>query len=83
VAVLKQPTLSEYVIVVLPIVTPVTTPEASMLATEGLADDHEPPLTECVSETVLPTHTTEGPEIAAGVVLTVTCVTAEQPEPIE
>lgn len=54
-----------------------------MLATEGLADDHEPPLTECVSETVLPTHTTEGPEIAAGVVLTVTCVTAEQPEPIE
>jgi len=71
------------VIVVLPIVTPVITPEASMLATEGLAVDHEPPLTGCVNAAVLPTHTTEGPEIAAGVVLTVICVIAVHPDPTE
>lgn len=67
----------------LPIVTPVTTPDASILAIDGFAVDHEPPLTGCVNVAVLPTHTTEGPEIAAGVVLTVTCVIAVQPDPTE
>ncbi len=67
----------------LPIVTPVRTPEASTLAMEGLAVDHDPPLTGCVNVAVLPTHTADGPEMAAGVVLTVTCVTEIQPDPIE
>lgn len=70
-------------IVVLPVVTPVTTPEASMLATDGLAVDHDPPLVGCVNVAVLPIHTTDGPEMLAGVELTVTCVIAVQPEPIE
>ena len=58
--------------VVLPVVTPVTTPEASMLATDGLAVDHEPPLTGCVNVAVLPMHNTDGPDMLAGVALTVT-----------
>lgn len=63
-----------------PAATPVTIPvELPILAIEGLALVHTPPLTECVSVVVRPKHTFGVPPIVASVVFIVTVVTLWQP----
>jgi hypothetical protein len=52
---------------VVPAALPVTTPEVLTEAIEVLALLHVPPVVSLVSVKVLPTHTDEGPPIAAGV----------------
>jgi hypothetical protein len=71
----KQPPGSVYVMFVVPEAIPVTTPVVLTVPTAVLLLDHVPPDVLCVKVAVLPTQTAEGPEIAAGALLTVTVVT--------
>jgi hypothetical protein len=75
-----QPVLRVYVIVVTPAATPDTTPVAG--ATDAIAVLlllHVPPDTALANVEVAPTHTAEAPEMAEGVLLTVTTLVAMQP----
>jgi hypothetical protein len=69
-----------YVIIVLPTDAPVTTPPVVTLATDGLEDDHVPPGVVFVRAIVLPTNTSEGPAIGAGVFFTKKPVVRKHPE---
>ncbi len=56
-----------------PAATPVNTPVTALIgATDGMLLDHVPPETALVKVMELPTHTVDGPPIAAGGGLTVT-----------
>lgn len=67
--------------VVVPAVTPVTTPEVPIVATAVLLLAQVPPLTVLVREVVRPVHTLAEPEMvpADGAALTVTTVLRKQP----
>lgn len=78
---LPQPTLL-YVMVAVPLVTPVTTPAELMVATPVLLLLHEPPAVASAKVTVAPVHTLVVPVMAAGVVLTVIFCTAAEPQPV-
>jgi hypothetical protein len=67
--------------IVVPAVTPVTIPAASIVATAGVPLDHVPPETVLESVTVRPVHTLVEPEIvpAVGAALIVTGVIMVHP----
>lgn len=72
-----------YVMTQGPTAIPVTTPvDEPTLAIVGQAQDHEPPGTEFASVMVVPIHTVDRPVMAAGVVVTVTVVSARQPSTV-
>jgi hypothetical protein len=75
-----QPVPSEYVILVVPTVIPVTIPEREpMVATAVVPEVQLPPTAASDKVIVLPTHTVEGPRMAVGEELTVSVVVAMQP----
>ena len=69
----------------LPVATPVTIPEASIVAAEVLLLVHVPPVTPSVKVDVAPAHTPEAPaivpETGAGLTVTTAVVLAEPQEP--
>ena len=78
----KQVEEKAYVIVVVPIPTPPTIPvTAPTVPTVGVLLVQVPPGTELVKVIVEPKHTVEGPEIVAGVGVTVTMAVMLQPGP--
>ena len=66
--------------VVVPTVTPDTTPDALTVATPGLLLAHAPPGVMVPSVIVVPKHTPEGPVSGAGIGLTVMSLVTKQPE---
>lgn len=75
-----HPVLRAYVILVVPVTRPLTTPVVpSMVATVVLLLLHVPPAVVSVSVVVPPTHTPDAPVIAPGVGLTVTTAVRRQP----
>ena len=59
--------------VVVPTATPVTIPATDpMLATEGVLENHKPPVLASVNAIVEPVHNADGPTIGAGVGFMVT-----------
>ena len=75
-----QPALTAYVIVVVPEVTPVTTPvDEPIVATPGALLDHEPPPVLLVSVMVDPGHTVPGPTIGPAADITLTVVVTRHP----
>jgi hypothetical protein len=75
-----QPPGIVYTIVVVPVETALTIPEAaSITATEGVLLVHVPPVTELLSASVEPRHSVAEPVIAEGMALTVTTAVATLP----
>jgi hypothetical protein len=79
VAVVIQPEGNVYVMSVVAVAMPVTTPEASMVATEVTALDHVPPEAAVLSVVILPSHTDNVPVIGAGRAFTFTVAVTIQP----
>jgi hypothetical protein len=80
VAVLVQPALTVYVIVVVPAATPVAMPvPASIVALVVLLLIHVPPVVAWVSAVVAPGHTVSVPDMLASAAFTVAFVTLKQP----
>ena len=65
--------------IAVPSAKPLTTPDVPTVATDGVEDDHVPPVAEVDSVEVAPTQTVPAPIIAGGVVLTVTLNVLAQP----
>ena len=79
--VVLQPVGSVYVICVIPVIIPLTTPlEEPIVATAGLPESHVPP-PPSLSVVVVPGHAWAVPDIADGFVFTVTVVYAAQVTP--
>jgi hypothetical protein len=78
-AVVRQPVLIVYVMVVVPAAIAVTIPAASMVATDVLLLAHVPPADVLVNVVVAPGHIPIVPVIASGNGLTVTTANALQP----
>jgi len=80
----EQPDDSVYDMSAAPATRPDTTPPEFTLATVVLELVHVPPVTELVRAIVDPSHTAEGPPIAAGELLMVTAVvyTTAHPTPV-
>ena len=75
-----HPEPSEYVIVVVPVLTPVTIPFSEpMVAVVVTLLLHKPPLTTSLNVSADPAHTLPAPDIAVGAVLTVTVIAVAQP----
>ena len=75
-----QPVLRAYVILVVPVTRPLTTPVVpSIVATVVLLLLQLPPVVALASVALAPTHVPDGPVIAAGVGLTVTTAVRRQP----
>jgi hypothetical protein len=66
----------------MPPATPVATPLVPTVATAPLELDHVPPVIELESAIAEPAHTVLPPLIADGIGLTVTVLTAKQPDGI-
>jgi hypothetical protein len=79
--VLKQPPVDVYVIIAVPAVTPVTTPDAETVAVAVLPLAHVPPAGELANVMLAPSHTFEGPIMSAGAAFTVTTLVRKQPAP--
>lgn len=82
VRVVKQPAATKYVIVAVPLATPVTTPELFTVATPVLLLLHVPPLTECDKLVVEPIHKLEVPEMPASTSTDTTTVVYAEPHPL-
>ena len=76
---LMQPVPSVYTIVVVPAVSPFTTPDASTVPTAVVLLLHVPPAVALSRSVVLPVHTVAAPVMAAGSGLTVTTAVAAHP----
>jgi hypothetical protein len=74
-----QPEPRAYVIVVVPAATPVTTPDASIVAFAGVPLVHVPPVVTLFNVVVRPSQTVSVPVIVAGSALTVTVAVVMQP----
>ncbi len=76
----KQPPAKVYVIVAVPVATPDTTPEVELtLAVPEALLVHTPPVGDDDNVVVDPTQTAAVPDIAPGVVLTVTTAVTKHP----
>lgn len=74
-----QPVPKEYVMVVVPAETPVTTPDSEPILAAVLLLSHQPPGTISVSVVLAPVHTVDAPLMGAGAGLTVTIFMVWQP----
>ena len=81
VAALPQPV--EYVIVAVPAIPPVTTPDAFTVATNELLLLHVPPVTASLKVVFDVAHTDKAPDIAPGAAITVIVLVASVPQPVE
>ncbi len=70
-------------ILAVPLLAPVTEPVLLTVATDVLPLAHVPPVVASAKVIEEPTHTAPEPDMATGVVLTVTIAVTEQPVPNE